>query len=192
MFKDTKKGTTNSAVTLFEALLLSFDIPINEGTKDTPGRLYNYWLEMTKGLRESPPKITKFKSPKSKDLIVVKDLDFVSCCSHHFLPFFGKVHIGYIPDKFILGLSKFPRIVDHFAAKPQTQEQLTSDLAYYIRNKVGLKDFGIVIEAQHTCMIVRGVKKINHLTITSNMRGLFMSEPTVRSEFLDLTGVKHH
>jgi GTP cyclohydrolase I len=119
-------------------------------------------------------------------MVIVKDIELYSLCEHHMLPFFGKAHIAYIPNKKIIGLSKIPRIVDVFARRLQVQERLTSQVADALMEVLQPLGVAVVIEAAHFCMMMRGVEKQNSKTITSAMRGDFYSDPTTRKEFLDL------
>jgi GTP cyclohydrolase I len=130
-------------------------------------------------------KFTVFKNPGYNQMIILRDIDFASLCSHHLLPFKGKGHIGYIPDKHICGISKLARALDKFACKPQIQEKLTEDLADFLQEKLKPIGLMIVLEAQHDCMQIRGVKKPNSTMVTSAIRGSF-EEYRVRYEFLQL------
>ena len=121
-----------------------------------------------------------------RNMVVVKDIEMYSMCEHHMLPFFGKVHIAYIPDGRILGLSKTARLVEVFARRFQVQERLTEEIAQGLWDVVQPRGVGVIIEAQHLCMMMRGVEKQNSSTITSSMRGAFMEDPATRDEFLRL------
>jgi len=130
---------------------------------------------------------TVFKNPDYNQMIVLKDIDFFSLCSHHLLPFTGKVHIGYIPDKRICGISKLARVVDKFASRPQIQERMTQEIADYLEHKLNPLGVMVVVEGQHLCMKMRGVKKLNSVMITSAIKGVFEKQD-VRDEFLKLIG----
>jgi len=119
-------------------------------------------------------------------MIIIKDIEFYSLCEHHMLPFYGKCHIAYIPDKTIMGLSKFARITDHFSRKLQIQERLTTQITEYIDKTLNPMGVGVVIEAMHLCMMMRGVQKQNSYTVTSSLRGIFKSNSRTRNEFLSL------
>ena len=124
------------------------------------------------------------------EMVIIKDIDVFSLCEHHLLPFFGKAHVAYIPDGKVVGLSKIPRLVDMFARRLQVQERLTIEIADAIVDQVKPKGVGVVIEAMHFCMIMRGVEKQNSVAVTSCMRGVFQRQET-RSEFLSLIKKKH-
>lgn len=120
------------------------------------------------------------------ELVVVRDIDFYSLCEHHMVPFFGRVHVAYIPNGKVVGLSKIPRTVEIFARRLQIQERLTTDIAQTIEAVLEPKGVGVVVEAKHLCMMMRGVQKQNTFAITSSLRGVFESDPKTRSEFMDL------
>ncbi len=158
-----------------------------EGLVKTPTRATKALEFLTQGYNQDPVKILKsaiFKEPFS-EMVIVKDIEIYSLCEHHMLPFFGKVHIAYIPKGYIVGLSKIPRLVDVFARRLQVQERLTSEILDCL--DAGLKPYGaaVVIEARHMCMMMRGVQKQNSMTITSAFTGVFKSFET-RNEFLNL------
>ena len=153
---------------------------------DTARRVVKMWLELTSGVRESTPDhITAFVSPHEQ-MLILRDIDFVSLCSHHLVPFRGKAHIAYIPNGKVVGISKPARIVDYFAARPQTQENLTTQIADYLMKKLEPLGVMIVISAEHACISTRGAKKPGSSFVTSAVRGLFLEKPDVKAEFLDL------
>jgi GTP cyclohydrolase I len=157
-----------------------------EGLLDTPKRVAKMYMELTRGLREDPPAVTTFSSGTYDQLITVFDLEMASLCEHHCVPFVGKAHIGYIPGEHIVGLSKFGRILDWFSRRLQIQEQLTEQVADFIVEHLKPKGLIVVVEAQHMCMSIRGVKKPGHSTMTSAIRGDIPKE-----EFLSLMAVRN-
>ncbi|HBG61861.1 MAG: GTP cyclohydrolase I FolE [Omnitrophica WOR_2 bacterium GWF2_38_59] len=173
----------------YKDILKSIGENINrEGLKNTPKRAANAFKYLTKGYNDDIKEIVNnaiFESDND-EMIIVKDIEVYSLCEHHLLPFFGKCHIGYLPDGKILGLSKFARIVDMFSRRLQVQENLTKQIAETIMEHTQAKGVGVVIEAKHLCTMMRGVEKQNSSMITSCMLGLFRSEGSTRSEFLTL------
>ena len=162
--------------------------PNREGLKRTPLRVKQAMQFLTSGYRLKPAKILNrsFAEVKHDEMIIVKDIDFYSMCEHHLLPFFGKCHIAYVPDKKILGLSKIPRLVDVFSRRLQVQERLTTQIAEAINEHVRPLGVACVIEASHLCMMMRGVQKQNARAVTSSMLGAFRSSDKTRTEFLTL------
>lgn len=159
-----------------------------EGLRDTPARACKAFSYLTKGYNENVKQVINgaiFESDND-EMIIVKDIELYSLCEHHLLPFFGKCHVGYLPNGKILGLSKIARIVDVFARRLQVQENLTKQVAEAILESVGAKGVGVVIEAKHLCMMMRGVEKQNSVMKTSCMLGAFRRENSTRSEFLSL------
>jgi GTP cyclohydrolase IA len=160
--------------------------PEREGLVDTPRRLADMYEEVFAGLTIDPAQYLSVGFEEHhKEMIVLRDIPFQSMCEHHLLPFVGKAHVGYIPNGRIVGLSKLARVVDGFARRPQLQERLTSQIADAIIETVNPRGVGVVIEAQHFCMIMRGVKKPGSTMVTSAMRGLFKTNPPTRAEFLE-------
>ena len=153
-----------------------------EELKNTPKRIERFKKELKK---KADFKFTTFKNPNYDQMIILKDIEFFSFCSHHLLPFIGKAHIGYIPSKKICGISKLARVVDKFASKPQLQERMTEEIADYLEQKLSPLGIMVVIEAQHLCMKMRGVKKQNAKMVTSAIRGVFYHND-VKQEFLKL------
>lgn len=159
-----------------------------EGLRATPARAAKAFQYITKGYREDITKVVNnaiFESDND-EMIIVKDIELYSLCEHHLLPFFGKCHVGYLPQGKIIGLSKVARIVDVFARRLQVQENLTKQIAECIMDVTKAQGVGVVIEAQHLCMMMRGVEKQNSLMKTSCMLGIFRSQNPTRSEFLSL------
>lgn len=160
--------------------------PQREGLRDTPRRVADMYAEVFAGLTIDPGEYLKVGFEEHhKEMVVLRDIPFTSLCEHHLLPFVGKAHVGYIPAGRIVGLSKLARVVDGFAKRPQLQERLTSQIADTIIEELNPVGVGVVIEAQHFCMIVRGVKKPGSTMVTSAMRGLFRNNPPTRAEFLE-------
>ena len=159
-----------------------------EGLRATPQRAAKAFQYLTKGYRDNIDEIINdavFESDND-EMIIVKDIELYSLCEHHLLPFFGKCHVGYLPNGKILGLSKIARIVDVFARRLQVQENLTKQIAETLLKYTKAKGVGVVIEAQHLCMMMRGVEKQNSIMKTSCMLGAFRKENSTRSEFLSL------
>lgn len=158
-----------------------------EGILKTPERAAKAMQFLMQGYNADPEEVLRSAMFKEdyNEMVVVKDIELYSLCEHHMLPFFGKAHIGYIPDGYIVGLSKLPRVVDVFARRMQVQERLTHDILECINNTIKPKGVAIVIEAQHMCMMMRGVQKQNSVTTTSGFRGQFEKIET-RNEFMKL------
>lgn len=161
------------------------DDPDREGLKDTPRRVADMYIEVFAGMEVDPHDYLSVGfEEQHKEMVLLKDIPFTSICEHHLLPFVGKAHVGYIPNGRIVGLSKLARVVEGFARRPQLQERLTSQIADTIVEAIDPRGVGVVIEAQHMCMIIRGVKKPGSTMVTSAMRGIFRSNPPTRAEFL--------
>ena len=159
-----------------------------EGLLKTPKRAAKALKFLTKGYDEKLEDIINGSVFHAEDneMVVIRDIEFYSLCEHHMLPFYGKCHIGYIPNKSILGLSKFARITDHFARRLQVQERLTTQIADAVQEILQPLGVGVTIEASHLCMMMRGVQKQNSFTITNSLRGVFKSDVRTRNEFLRL------
>jgi len=159
-----------------------------EGLLDTPKRFAKSMQFLTSGYHTSVEDVVGkgLFAAESSEMIIVKDIELYSLCEHHMLPFFGKAHVAYIPNKKIIGLSKIPRIVDVYARRLQVQERLTAQIADALMEVLAPQGVAVVIEAAHFCMMMRGVEKQNSKTITSAMRGEFYNDPTTRKEFLNL------
>jgi len=162
--------------------------PGREGLVRTPVRVAEAFRFLTGGYQQNPKKILNdaLFEATSDEMVIVKDIDFYSLCEHHMLPFFGKCHIAYLPTKKIVGLSKIPRLVDVYARRLQVQERMTQEIAGSLMELIGAEGVGVVIEAQHLCMMMRGVEKQNSYAVTSAMLGSFRNDARTRSEFLEL------
>jgi GTP cyclohydrolase I len=161
--------------------------PDREGLAATPSRVEKSMRFLTKGYDEDPTKILQgaMFDVDYDEMVIVKDIEMFSLCEHHMLPFFGKVHVAYIPNGKVLGLSKIPRLVEVFARRLQVQERLTRQIADSIQQAINPQGVGVVIEARHLCMMMRGIEKQNSSTVTSAMVGCFQQKET-RHEFLSL------
>lgn len=186
MKKSNKKSSFED---LIQELLINLDEdPKREGLLKTPERVAKAYKFFTKGYKEDVVKIINgalFKE-NNQEMVIVKKIDFYSLCEHHLLPFFGKIHIAYIPNGKIVGLSKIPRIVEVFSKRLQVQERLTSQIATALYETLKPQGVGVVCEAQHMCMMMRGVEKQNSVATTSEMLGLFRENEKTRTEFLTL------
>ncbi len=160
--------------------------PDREGLKETPDRIARMWEEF-EGQRSFDFKLFE-EFGSYNEMVLVKDITIYSLCEHHLLPFFGKAHVAYIPDGIICGLSKLVRTVRAFALRPQVQERLTNQIADFLNEQLKPKGVAVVLEMEHLCMSMRGVMSPGHLTITSALRGLFLSDLRTREEFLKLIG----
>ena len=161
--------------------------PEREGLVDTPERVAKAYEFLTKGYHQDVDTVINgaIFEEKYDEMVIVKDIDFYSMCEHHMLPFFGKVHVAYIPNGKIVGLSKVPRLVDMFARRLQVQERFTQQIADVLEEKLQPKGVAVVVEGYHMCMMMRGVQKQNSTTTTSAVHGAFRAEKT-RMEFLNL------
>jgi len=170
-----------------ELLVRLGEDPTREGLLRTPLRVAKAYRYLTKGYNEDPDELLKgaLFSVDYDEMVIVKDIEMFSLCEHHMLPFFGKVHIAYIPRGRVIGLSKLPRLVEVFARRLQVQERLTVEIAESIQEAIQPLGVGVVVEARHLCMMMRGVEKQHSATVTSSMLGAFRA-PQTRQEFLSL------
>lgn len=166
--------------------------PEREGLKNTPHRVAKTYRFLTQGYKQDIKEVLNgaIFEEKYDEMVIVKDIDFYSMCEHHLLPFFGKVHLAYIPDGKIVGLSKIPRIVDVYAQRLQVQERMTQEIADTFDKFLNPRGVAVVVEAYHMCMMMRGVQKQNSITTTSAMHGIFTEDARTRSEFLNLISQK--
>jgi len=161
--------------------------PDREGLQETPARVARMYAEMFGGLRQDPKQhLSKAFTEKYDEIVLVRDISFNSMCEHHLLPFMGQAHIGYLPDGKVLGLSKLARVVEVVSHRPQVQERMTEQIADLLEKDLGAKGVAVVVEATHTCMTIRGVRKPGSLCVTSAMKGIFRSNLSSRSEVLSL------
>lgn len=165
--------------------------PERQELQRTPERVRESLLDLTRGYREPLQDVLDgavFEDP-SQAMVLVRDVPFYSLCEHHLLPFFGKAHVAYIPAGRLMGLSKIPRLLEHFARRLQVQERLTEQVADTLNASLRPRGLGVVLEATHLCMVMRGIQKEGSVATTSALRGNFLSDPRARSEFLALAGV---
>ena len=162
--------------------------PAREGLVRTPDRMHRAYQYLTKGYHEDPEALLKkaLFTVNYDEMVIVKDIEMFSLCEHHLLPFFGKVHVAYIPNGKVIGLSKLPRLIEIFARRLQIQERLTTQIAETIQKAIEPQGVGVVIEARHLCMMMRGVEKQHSAAVTSSMLGCFRDEEETRTEFLSL------
>jgi len=175
-----------------QVLRLIGENPERDGLRHTPERFEKALRFLTSGYHQDPEKVLNgaMFSVCYDQMVLVKDIEFYSLCEHHMLPFFGKCHVAYIPEKKVVGLSKIPRLVNMFARRLQIQERLTNQIANAIQQKITPLGVGVVVEARHLCMVMRGVEKESSHTVTSAMLGSFKENPKTREEFLSLIRAK--
>ena len=180
----------NEIEAIRKMITLIGDNPDREGLKDTPLRVINSWRELYSGYKENPKEIlsTVFEEAMAKhdEIVMCKNISFSSMCEHHMLPFHGVVHIGYLPDKKVVGLSKLARLVECFGKRLQIQEHLTDQIVDSIMEYLQPQGAGVIITAKHLCMSSRGVKNATSEMVTSAMRGKFKTQSQTREEFLSL------
>ncbi|MEE9235218.1 MAG: GTP cyclohydrolase I FolE [Candidatus Acidoferrales bacterium] len=164
--------------------------PNRDGLRRTPQRMEAALRFLTAGYRQDPDTVinSAYYEVPYDEMVIVKDIEVFSLCEHHLLPFFGKCHIAYIPNRKVVGLSKLPRLVNLYARRLQLQERLTNQIAQTIWEKLEPQGVGVVMEARHMCMVMRGVEKQHSLAVTSAMLGCFRDSPQTRQEFLSLVG----
>jgi len=167
--------------------------PEREGLRRTPDRVEQALRFLTKGYGQDPKTLLRqaLFTVSYDEMVIIKDIEVYSLCEHHLLPFFGKAHVAYIPNGKVVGLSKIPRLVDMFARRLQVQERLTVQIAQALQKFIKPRGVGVVIEAMHLCMIMRGVEKQNSVAVTSCMLGAFRRQQQTRTEFLSLIKKKH-
>ena len=180
-------GTRTEAL-IHDLLSALGEDPTREGLQKTPERVARMYEFLTKGYHEDIKKVMNgaIFNEQYSEMVIVRDIDFFSLCEHHLIPFYGKVHVAYIPDGRIIGLSKIPRITEVFARRLQVQERLTQQIAQTLYDHLKPQGVGVVVEARHLCMMMRGVEKQNSVATTSSMLGVFRDDEKTRSEFLTL------
>ncbi len=170
-----------------EILVAVGEDPDREGLLETPARVARMYAEVFAGLHADPAvHLKKTFTQAHQEMVVVKDIEFASCCEHHLVPFMGKAHIAYLPAGKVVGLSKLARVVDGIAKRPQVQERMTEQIAEMIMSELHPRGVGVILEATHLCMTIRGVRKPGATTVTSAMRGGFLTNPLTRSELMAL------
>jgi len=184
----TEEKTQQLQEAIEQVLVMVGEDPTREGLTKTPERVAKMFQFLTKGYTQDIDEVLNgaLFPIKYDEMVIVKDIDFFSLCEHHLVPFFGKCHIAYLPDKKVIGLSKLPRIVEVFSRRLQVQERLTQQIAEIIQEKIKPQGVAVVMEAQHLCMMMRGVEKQNATAITSAMLGGFRTRRETREEFLEL------
>ena len=184
----TQKQKNELAGLVRRQIELAGEDPRRQGLQRTPDRVAEAMAFLTSGYSIDPVTVLNdaLFDAISDEMVIVKDIDFYSLCEHHMLPFFGKCHIAYLPRKKVIGLSKLPRLVDVYARRLQIQERMTFEIASTVKKLINAQGVGVVIEAQHLCMMMRGVEKQNSYAITSTMLGSFRTDSRTRAEFLEL------
>ncbi len=161
--------------------------PNRDGLKGTPNRVARMYMELFSGLKNDPRKhVQNVFTENYDEIVLLKDIPFYSMCEHHLLPFMGKAHVGYMPRGKVIGVSKLARIVTDFARRPQMQERMTTDIAEFLMNEMNAQGVAVVLEAAHTCMSIRGVKKPGSVMVTSAMLGRFRTDARSRAEVMSL------
>lgn len=191
---ETQSGPDRARIqsAVVEMLTAIGDDPARDGLQETPRRISEMYAEIFEGLSTDPRKYLEVVFEVAHDeLVILRNIPFYSMCEHHFLPFHGEAHVGYIPDGRVVGISKLARVVEGFARRPQIQEQLTSQIAEAIMEVLKPDGVAVVIEAEHLCMTMRGVKKPGSRMVTSAMRGDFKQSAVTRAEFLSLVHGQH-
>jgi GTP cyclohydrolase IA len=184
---ETQVDTARIERAVREILLAVGENPDREGLRDTPRRVGRMYAELFSGLHEDPREhLRKFFTEKYDEMVLVRDISFNSMCEHHLLPFTGVAHIGYIPNGKVVGLSKLARVVEVVSHRPQVQERMTERIADLLIEELEVKGVAVVIEATHSCMTIRGVRKPGSVCVTSAMKGIFRANLSSRSEVMTL------
>ena len=186
-----KTAASLTTVELYRELLRRIgEDPAREGLVDTPGRMEKSMAFLTQGYAMDVATVLNdaLFEEKYDEMVMGKDIEFYSMCEHHLLPFFGRVHVAYVPSGRVIGLSKIPRLVEMFARRLQVQERMTSEIADAIAAAIEPQGVGVIVEAEHLCMMMRGVQAQHSTTVSSAMRGVFKTQLQTRNEFLSLVG----
>ena len=188
MSKKNKAIDTDRIKSAVEEILLAIgEDTKRDGIKDTPARVAKMYTELLAGMHEDPQKhIRKAFKEKYNEVVLLRDIPFYSICEHHLMPFIGSAHIAYLPTGTVLGVSKLARIIDCFSRRLQVQERLTDQIADFIMSNLEPLGVAVVLEASHSCMTIRGIKKPGSVMVTSSLRGIFKKDPRSRSEVLSL------
>ena len=188
MSKKTKKVDTQRIEKAVKEILLAVGEDTNrEGLKKTPERVGKMYAELLAGMRENPKDHLRSVFTENYDeIVLLRDIPFYSICEHHLMPFIGSAHVAYLPSGMVLGVSKLARIVDCFARRLQTQERLTFQIADFIMDSLHPQGVAVVLEASHSCMTIRGIKKPGSVMVTSALRGIFKKDPRSRNEVMGL------
>lgn len=187
-----KFDATRAEHAIRELLFAVGENPDREGLKETPARVARMYAEMFAGLHTDPKvHLRKFFTEKYDEVVLVRDIPFCSMCEHHLLPFMGKAHIGYIPNGRVIGLSKLARVVETIAHRPQVQERMTEDIANLLLGELAADAVAVVLEATHSCMTIRGIKKPGSVCVTSAMKGTFRDDARSRTEIMQLIFGRH-
>ena len=175
-----------------EILFAVGEDPDREGLQETPDRVARMYAEIFSGLNSDPSQfLKKTFTVKHDEMVVQKDIDFSSVCEHHLLPFMGKAHIAYLPTGKVVGLSKLARVIEAISHRPQVQERMTEEIAEIVMKELDARGVAVILEATHTCMTIRGVRKPGTICITSAMRGTFHTNPATRAELMALITASH-
>ena len=170
-----------------EILLAVGEDTQREGLRATPARVANMYAELLAGMNEDPKEhVSSIFSEKYDEIVLLRDIPFYSICEHHLMPFIGTAHVAYLPSGAVLGVSKLARIVDCFARRLQVQERLTDQIADFINNNLKPLGVAVVLEASHSCMTIRGIRKPGSVMVTSSLRGIFKKDPRSRGEIMSL------
>jgi GTP cyclohydrolase I len=185
--KATEVDTKRIERAVREILVAVGEDPNREGLRETPARVARMYAELFAGLHDDPRvHLRKFFTEKYDEMVLVRDISFNSMCEHHLMPFTGVAHVGYIPNGKVVGLSKLARVVESVSRRPQVQERMTEDIANLLIEELDVKGVAVVIEATHSCMTVRGVRKPGSICVTSAMKGIFRKNLSSRSEVMQL------